>query len=369
MPALLTETDWRRLDATGAPIGVDRRRKIIRGYVVAEMGPFKTPGRGEFDEQSLETIVKLIKATPNGLKSRFAHPGLSSDGIGKFLGRARNPRVVLGQQVRADLHLDPTSFDTPSGNLGGYVMRLAESDPDAFSSSLVLQTDKVPRRDARGRPERDARGKELPPIWRPTELHASDVVDTGDAVDGFLSIDGLPDEAVRIGSKAIDRQFPSADRETITNRCNAWLDRYLDGRFGDENSTGMADRERRRAGYETWKRRFAVGQYKHVLREATRPWPPSHPPLQDVLLCGVIPVGVFGSHCGKPEIINEEAFDDVIRLGLTCRILLDHDFEQEVASTDSGLTLGLTYTYEIRATDTAGNRLPKSTAATVTVGP
>ena len=40
-----------------------------------------------------------------------------------------------------------------------------------------------------------------------------------------------------------------------------------------------------------------------------------------------------------------------------------------VTSTDAGLTAGLTYTYEVRAVDLAGNRSAKSTAATITVGP
>jgi hypothetical protein len=76
------------------------------------------------------------------------------------------------------------------GNLGGYVMDLAESDPDALSSSLVLQTEKVQILDEKGRPKKDDKGEDVPPVWLPTKLHASDVVDTGDAVDGFLSAPG-----------------------------------------------------------------------------------------------------------------------------------------------------------------------------------
>lgn len=232
MPRLLPETDWLRAPARGPLIGIDRENDVIRGYVVAQEGRFKTEGRGQFDQQSLKTIVRLINRTPNGLKSRFTHPTLSEDGLGKFLGRARNARLEA-DRVRADLHLDPTSHDTPSGDLGGYVMDLAASDPDAFASSLVLKSDKIQVTDSRGRPKRDEQGNEIPPIWRPTVLHASDVVDEGDAVDGFLSADALPDGIIRQGAELLDRQFAGQSREVVEARCLKWLGRYLDWRYGE----------------------------------------------------------------------------------------------------------------------------------------
>lgn len=242
--------EWLRAPSIG-PVGVDREAKVIRGMVVAQAGPFKSQGRGEFDDVSLQQIVALMQKEPVGLKSRFAHPTLSDDGLGRFLGRVSNPRldkvavrrgdqVVTLSAVRGDLHLDPTSFETPNGNLGKYVLDLAESDPDAFSSSLVLKADQELRLDAKSKkPLTDASGKSLPPLWRPKELHASDVVDRGDAVDGILSAElsaeNLPDEIVRLGSGLIDRAFPDASREVIEARLNAWRDKYLAYRFGDES--------------------------------------------------------------------------------------------------------------------------------------
>ena len=260
MPTLPIVTEWLRAGVTGGAIGVDRKQQIIHGYVVAQEGPFKSDDRGEFDESALRQIVKLIKAAPNGLKSRFAHPSLSDDGIGKFLGRVKDPRIEeIGPResyggkrtdtvkaVRGDLHLDPTSRNTPSGDLGGYVMDLAESDPDALSSSLVLTTEKAFRIDKKGRPLKDDAGNELPPLWRPQALHASDVVDTGDAVDGMLSLDIeteaiLPDAIVRQGAKLLDKQFAGQPREAVEARCEAWLSRYLDMRYGEESGESLAD--------------------------------------------------------------------------------------------------------------------------------
>lgn len=231
---------WERLYAAGRAVGVDRDAKMIRGYVVAQQGYFKSEGRGQFDAQSLSAIAGLMqKAEPAGLKSRFTHPDMSNDGLGKFLGRAHNGRVE-GDRVRADLHLDESSFSTPSGNLGGYVMDLAESDPDAMSSSLVLQSDKVYELDANGRRKLDEQGNEIPPIWRPTRLHASDIVDTGDAVDGLLSagidVDGLPLGTLWRAGEMLDSVFAGQPRAVIEARCRAWLERYLSRRFGPDEA-------------------------------------------------------------------------------------------------------------------------------------
>jgi len=252
MPPTATATNeaWLSAKTAGKIIGVDREKEIIHGYIVAQEGPFKSEGRGEFDLAALKAIVKMINASPKGLKSRFTHPDMSNDGLGKFLGRVRGAwldkiaaRESEGQlktdeihAVRADLVLDPVSHSAPSGDLGAYVMDLAESDPDALSSSLVLKADQEYRIDKQNRRMQDEAGNELPPLWRPTALHASDVVDTGDAVDGMLSVqldaDGLPDGVVRRAAELMDRQFAGQARDVVQQRCTAWLDRYLTRRYG-----------------------------------------------------------------------------------------------------------------------------------------
>lgn len=231
--------DWQRTYSAALTQGVDRNARVLRGMVVAQEGPFKTPGRGEFDREGLQQIVRLAADRPAGLKSRFAHPTLSDDGLGKYLGRVRDLRMgnainADGKKVaavRGDLHFDATSSDTPHGDLAGYVMTLAESDPQAISSSLVLQAEERLRLDTKGIPLVDNEGDPLPPLWFPTVLHASDVVDTGDAVDGILSsqldAESLPDGAVRKGAELLDRVFAGQSDDVIRARCLSWLDRYL----------------------------------------------------------------------------------------------------------------------------------------------
>ena len=218
---------------------VDRKTKhgALRGFVVAQLGHFKTPGRGQFSLDSLNAIVRIGNAAPGGLRSRFTHPGLSSDGLGSFLGRADT--FVLGETrdgipaVRADLLFASAANKSPRGKLAEYVMNLAEEDPDAISSSLVVEEFKsVQLKDENGNA---VEGE--PAIWIPTKLRAIDIVDIGDAVDGLLSNDELSklqDTGVRNVSKQLDMLLAGQEAETIKTRCYGFIDSYLANRVGEE---------------------------------------------------------------------------------------------------------------------------------------
>jgi hypothetical protein len=240
--AIPKEPSYLRVETASAAsqIGVDRENNVLRGYVVAQEGVFKSVGRGQFDAQSLSTIVSMINNKPRGLKSRFAHPTMSHDGLGRFLGRVHDARLDFAKQpdgrvvaaVRADLHFDKTALDTPPNGgkpLGTYVMDLAESDPDALSSSLALDFDSEYLKDDDGQNKTDEHGHELAPIWRPTRLWGSDIVDTGDAVDGLLSSEA-PDATLWKATQLLDRMFAGQKREVIEARVNAWFQRYLNWR-------------------------------------------------------------------------------------------------------------------------------------------
>ena len=136
-------TDWTRSRlarglAAGAD-GVDRDENVIRGFSVVSRG--EALGHDLWlDDEFLAQVVTAGNSTAHGLKSRFTHPGLCSDGLGKYLGRAHNLRLD-GDQVRADLHLAEVAERAPDGNLAGYVLDLAEEDPDAFGTSIVFSHD------------------------------------------------------------------------------------------------------------------------------------------------------------------------------------------------------------------------------------
>lgn len=237
MPQMKETPDWLRTGiCLSDSLDVDETSNIVRGYIVAEKGAFKSKGRGEFDDKSLRQIVTLMKKDPEGTKVRFGHPTLSNDGLSSYLGRAKNPRLD-GDRVRADLHVSPVAMRAPVGGIsrGEHIITRSKLDPTSFGSSLVLMADQEYRLDNHKKPRVDEAGEMLPPLWRPTEIHASDCVDSGDACHtGFLSTEGLNDEVVRLGSDLLDKQFAGQDREVIRARATAWLERYLSFRFGDE---------------------------------------------------------------------------------------------------------------------------------------
>jgi hypothetical protein len=253
---------WLRAGVKAPVVGVDRANRVVRGMVLAQEGVFKDR-RGQFDQKSLAEIVRLANAAPQGLKSRFGHATVSDDAPGKFLGRARDARldrvrvsrdgkVVTLQAARADLHLDPTASSTPHGDLAGYVLSLAESDPDALSASLVLEPEEIHQIDSRGGPAVGPDGLEVPPLWQPRRLHSIDVVDEGAAVDGILSADTVAqalslgaltpelehllsfDRVARLGAALLDGLFRGKGRAEVEARCRAWLGRYLSLRFPPE---------------------------------------------------------------------------------------------------------------------------------------
>lgn len=261
MRTLKAKPDCLRAVATGRAVGVDRKANTIRGFVVAQEGPFKSEGRGEFDVPALKQLVKLGNAKPKGLRSRFTHPEMSSDGLGKHLGRAfdlslstatdeRTGKSVAA--VRADLVIDKTAMESPPGGggkpYGMYVMDLAESDAGAISSSIVVRADENFRLNKDGTLQTDEQGNPLPPLWWPTELLASDIVDTGDAVDSLLTPEFLSqalgidspelkkllrfDNLVRFSSQALDSFFAGQSEEVVRARVTGFLNRYLSRRYG-----------------------------------------------------------------------------------------------------------------------------------------
>lgn len=92
------------------------------------------------DAEFLQATADGINARSEGLKARFTHPGMSSDGLGTYLGKVDNARVE-GQRVIADLNFAEASTKTPDGNLADYVMSLAETAPEDFGVSIVFDVD------------------------------------------------------------------------------------------------------------------------------------------------------------------------------------------------------------------------------------
>lgn len=164
-------------------VSVDRDQHIIYGVSAAQA--VEALGHDMvLDGKTIGQLVEHGNAARNGVKSRFTHPGLSSTGLGKYLGRMRNFRQE-GDKAIADLHLADSAFKTPDGDLGTYVMDMAENDPDMFGMSVVIQGRRVwtladgtemdveDFKEGR-RPENATTEK---PVVRIKQLHAVDAVD------------------------------------------------------------------------------------------------------------------------------------------------------------------------------------------------
>lgn len=127
--------DASQIDRTGGDYGAG----IIRGFAVITRG--EALGHEMWcDAVFLGQVADALNALPDGVKSRFTHPDMSSDGLGNYLGRAKNARVD-GDVVRADLHFQEVAHKAPDGDLAGYVMDLADADHKAFGASIVFWHD------------------------------------------------------------------------------------------------------------------------------------------------------------------------------------------------------------------------------------
>lgn len=171
-----------RSDAAGRPKpidpeGGDFRAGLIRGVSLCTQG--EALGHDLWlDSDFIASVASLGSESPKGVKARFTHPGLSSDGLGTFLGRLQNlrtasegrtaepgtglpdrqagnlepgeektssgfqaPGSAVAFKAIGDLHFSQAAHRTPDGDLAQYVMELAEGDPEAFAMSIVFEPD------------------------------------------------------------------------------------------------------------------------------------------------------------------------------------------------------------------------------------
>lgn len=196
---------------------IDREAGIIRGFAVVTKGVTKD-ARGEFDDASLDSIVSMGNASNMGIKSRFGHPNMSSTALGTFLGRVKNFRRD-GAIVRADLHIDSTAYETPDGDLGGYVRNLVESDPEMLGASMVIHWDEEKR------DELDEAGNELPPFIRVKKLLSVDVVDDPAANEGFFGMPFFSDSVKPSAEMSAFLDKFLVDSEAVS-RMMSFLQRY-----------------------------------------------------------------------------------------------------------------------------------------------
>lgn len=227
--------------------GGSRRAGLIEGASLIAAGE----AEGHFawiDGDALDQVVKFGNESSSGVKTRFTHPSMSGDGLGSYLGRAKNLRRSEDgpDRVLGDVHLSPTSRDTPQGDLGGYVLDLAEEDPEAFGMSIVFDHDYGAEKEFEGKHSNedgeftspdDANENDYPHI-RLSALHGADFVDEPAAnPDGLFHVGGSADvvkqaEATLEYALGLEKDVPDSEAcgGLSAERMRGFLTRFLESR-------------------------------------------------------------------------------------------------------------------------------------------
>ena len=220
------------------PTGGDQKSGIIRGASLIAAG--EALGHGAWiDSTTLKQVAEL--GSGDGIKVRFTHPSMSGDGLGSYLGRAKN-FTVEGGQVFGDVHFSKTSR-REDGDRGGYVLSLAEEDPAAFGMSIVFDHDLTEESrfiqnysvdDSFESP--DVNNVNNFPHVRLSALHGADFVDEPAAnPDGLFHTGPTAEilkqaDAVLAYACGLTEEIPEDSGGLSAERLRGYLSRFLDGR-------------------------------------------------------------------------------------------------------------------------------------------
>tara|TARA_R110002020_G_scaffold368536_5_gene580370 strand:- start:6359 stop:7627 length:1269 start_codon:yes stop_codon:yes gene_type:complete len=92
------------------------------------------------DDTFIAQVSSELKYAKKGIKSRYTHPNQCGDSLSKGLGRVFYREDGDGK-VRGDLHFWKAAHNTPDGNLAGFLIDLAQDDPEAFGASISFMKD------------------------------------------------------------------------------------------------------------------------------------------------------------------------------------------------------------------------------------
>lgn len=237
------------------------------------------------DSEFLKQTSDAIQAAgARGVKSRFTHPGMSSDGLGRHLGRINNARVE-GNQVIGDLHFAKSAHSTPDGNLAEYVAQLVSEDSTAAGLSIVFMRDRGAESrfmldngaemdgswlDSSGFKSPDAANSENYPHARLAELRAADLVDEPAAnPDGMFDTNPVVREADKALAYALGltTEKPAGEMFGVNpERAAAFVTRFLSTR-GLEVTTKQTESQKEETKPEGFTReQFCAEQKKYTDR-------------------------------------------------------------------------------------------------------
>ncbi len=205
-----------------APVNVDRQSNTLHGIKIINLGDLN-PGDARpwfADETTLSQVERFGNQPNKGIKSRFTHPNMSEDGLGKHIGKATTFYQSNGS-VYADLKISDAAFSTPFGDLGSHVLTMASEFPEDFGMSIVPVLDH-----AAMEAEQTEDGRQP---MRLLGLKAVDVVDSPAATDSMFDIHspaGIPAAATWF----FDTHFADLEPDAVLQRVVGFMRRYYEGR-------------------------------------------------------------------------------------------------------------------------------------------
>lgn len=221
------------------PAGGDFGAGLLRRVAILTRGEALGHEMWIDGEMLKQTYDAIVAAGDAGLKARFTHPGLSADGLGRYLGRIKHAELE-GDVVYADLHLAETAHETPDGDLAAYVLRFAQEDPLAFGMSIVFQRDRSSEKRFESEHSDEENGFRSPDAdntkhyrhARLAKLHGADVVDEPAANPGgmFHRQADLAHEAEALARYALglsDDAPAATEFDIAPERLRGFLDRFL----------------------------------------------------------------------------------------------------------------------------------------------
>lgn len=165
---------------------VDFENRVIYDVVLIEPDR-EASGHGMYvDQKMVDQVVEFGKAGPAvGFKAKFDHPSECFSSMGSQLGRLKNFRSNDSGQAIADLHVGSYTEDAPGGDMGKWLLRVADEDPDQVGFSIVFRAAESVTFTA-GDDENPDDPKFLYPHARIGEFYGADVVEEGAATSSLF---------------------------------------------------------------------------------------------------------------------------------------------------------------------------------------
>jgi hypothetical protein len=130
------------------------------------------------DDEFISQVATELAKKKKGVVSRYTHPSQSADGLSRGLGRVEFRSSGDGK-VRGDLHFYKSAHKSPDGDLAGFLLELAQEDPESFGASIAFSRDiEAEQQFSEANPSSpDSRNVNNYPHVRLGELRFVDIVD------------------------------------------------------------------------------------------------------------------------------------------------------------------------------------------------